>query len=342
MRTLKFLIRRILQAVFVLIGLSILIFIIARLVPGNPARMAAGQRASAEVIQKLRVQMHLDESIPVQYYYWVKDALRGDFGTSLITHRAVMSDIKQTFFASLELALYALIIMAVGGIGLGTIAAKHKDRWQDNIIRIFAYMGVVIPSFIMGIILLLFFGLELKWFPAVGRLSEGIVAPARITGLITVDALLALKFNTFFDAIKHIALPALALALGPLAQEARLTRSTMASNLEKDYIAAEKAVGIPERIVMGRFLLKPSLIPTISILGLDFAGTLCNAFLLELIFNWPGISRYGMNAMLGKDLNAISAVILTLGVLFIVVNIIVDLIVTQIDPRIRLSMTRGE
>jgi peptide/nickel transport system permease protein len=341
-KLLIFLLRRTLQSIFVIFGLSILIFVIARLVPGNPARMAAGQRASAEVIEKLREQMHLNDSIPIQYAYWIGDALQGNFGTSLITHRAVFTDIKDTFPASLELALYALIVMSIGGIGLGTLAAKHKDRWVDNVIRIFAYLGVVTPSFVMGILLLLIFGLVLNWFPSVGRLSEGVVTPTRITGLITIDALIAGNFSVFLDALKHLALPAVALAMGPLAQEARLTRTTMAGNLEKDYIAAASAVGIPDRIVMGRFLLKPSLIPTISILGLDFAGTLSNAFLLELIFNWPGISRYGMNAMLGKDLNAISAVILTLGVLFIVVNIVVDMIVTQIDPRIRLSMARGE
>jgi peptide/nickel transport system permease protein len=166
--------------------------------------------------------------------------------------------------------------------------------------------------------------------------------PPAITGFMTVDALLAGNFAVCWDAIKHLILPATALAMGGLAQEARITRATMSDNLTKDYIAAERALGIPERIIMGKFLLKPSLIPTISILGLDFAGTLSSAFLVELIFNWPGVSRYGINAMLRKDLNAIAAVILVLGVVFIVVNIIVDIVVAQLDPRIRLSAERSE
>jgi peptide/nickel transport system permease protein len=159
---------------------------------------------------------------------------------------------------------------------------------------------------------------------------------------MTVDSLLAGQFGTFVDAVKHLILPALALALGPIAQESRITRSTMADNMGKDYIASAHALGIPERTVFGRFLLKPSLIPTVSILGLDIAATFSNAFLVELIFNWPGLARYGMQSMLHKDLNAISAVILVLGAVFVAVNIIVDIIVAQLDPRIRLSAARSE
>jgi peptide/nickel transport system permease protein len=180
------------------------------------------------------------------------------------------------------------------------------------------------------------------WLPTLGRLSEGIARPPTVTGLMTIDALLAGQTKTFWDALKHLLMPAMALSMGSLSQEARITRSTMSDNLTKDYIAAERALGIPERIVMGRFLLKPSLIPTVSIFGLDFAANLSNAFLVELIFNWPGLSRYGVNAMLSKDLNAISAVILILGITFITVNIIVDLVVGMLDPRIRLRAARSE
>jgi peptide/nickel transport system permease protein len=159
---------------------------------------------------------------------------------------------------------------------------------------------------------------------------------------MTIDALLAGQLATFWDAVKHLILPSLALAMGAMSQEARITRSSMADNLDKDYIATSRALGIPERLVMGRFLLKPSLIPTVSIFGLDFAASFSNAFLVELIFNWPGISRYGVNAMLRKDLNGISGVILILGVVFITVNIVVDVVVGMLDPRIRLSAARSE
>ena len=294
------------------------------------------------MVDNLREQMHLNDPLAVQYFYWLSNALQGDFGISLVTRRAVADDIREFFPASLELALFALIITASLGIGLGTLSARHKDKLVDNVVRVFSYLGVVTPSFVFAILFLLLFGYLLDWFPIIGRLSADIERPPTVTGLMTIDTLLAGDPAAFVDAFKHLILPALALAMGSMAQEARITRSTMSDNLTKDYIAAGRALGVPERIVTGRFLLKPSLIPTISILGLDFAATLSNAFLVEMIFVWPGLSRYGMNAMLRKDLNAISAVILVLGVVFIVVNIMVDLIVGKLDPRIGLRSARSD
>ena len=342
MRMIIFLARRIFQSIFVLLGLSILIFLIARVLPGDPARTALGARAPQWVVDRLREDMHLTEPITVQYYYWLRDALRGDLGISLVTRRDVTQDVVEFFPASLELVLLAGIISGVLGIGLGVLSAWHKDTWVDNIVRVLSYAGVVTPAFVFAIVFLLLFGLALDWLPVIGRLSEGVPAPPRVTGLMTIDALLAGQLATFWDAVKHLILPSLALAMGAMSQEARITRSSMADNLDKDYIATSRALGIPERLVMGRFLLKPSLIPTVSIFGLDFAASFSNAFLVELIFNWPGISRYGVNAMLRKDLNGISGVILILGVVFITVNIVVDVVVGMLDPRIRLSAARSE
>ena len=341
MKFFSFVARRAVHSIFVLLGLSIVIFLIARVMPGDPARVAVGARAPDWVVDNLREQMHLNDPLPVQYGYWLRDAVQGDFGISLVTRRSVADDIVEFFPASLELALFALLITAVVGIGLGTVSARHKDKAIDNVVRIISYMGVVTPSFVFAILFLLLFGYVLDWFPTIGRLSEGVVRPPRLTGFMTVDALLAGNISAFLDAVHHLVLPALAVAMGSMAQEARITRASMSENLSKDYIAAGRALGLPERLVTGRFLLKPSLIPTISIMGLDFAASLSNAFLVELIFVWPGLSRYGMNAILRKDLNAISAVILVLGVVFIVVNIVVDLIVARLDPRIGLRAARG-
>jgi peptide/nickel transport system permease protein len=342
MKFLAFITRRAVHSIFVLFGLSMVIFLIARVMPGDPARVAVGARAPDWVVDNLREQMHLNDSLPVQYAYWLRDALQGDFGISLVTRRSVAADITEFFPASLELALVSLFITAVFGIGLGTLSARHKDKLIDNVVRIISYMGVVTPSFVFAILFLLLFGYVLGWFPTIGRLSESVVRPERVTGFMTVDALLAGNFAAFVDALHHLVLPALAIAMGAMAQEARITRASMSENLTKDYIANARALGLPERIVMGRFLLKPSLIPTISILGLDFAASLSNAFLVELIFVWPGLSRYGMNAILRKDLNAISAVILVLGVVFIVVNVLVDIIVAKLDPRIGLRSARSD
>ncbi len=342
MQTFIFIVKRATHSIFVLLGLSIVIFIISRVIPGDPARIAAGARAPASVIDNLREQMHLNDSLPIQYVYWLTDALHGDFGLSLVTRRNVSNDILEFFPATFELALYAGLFMAVGGISLGAVSARHKDSWVDNFVRVISYFGAVTPSFVWAIIFLLVFGFALGWLPTIGRLSEGMSSPPRVFGLYTIDALLAGQWDVFWDALKHIILPASALAMGSMAQQARITRSAMSDNLTKDYIAAGRALGIPERVIMNKFLLKPSLIPSVSILGLDFAATMSNAFLVELIFNWPGISRYGINAMLRKDLNAISAVILTLGVVFIIANVVVDLTVAQLDPRIRLSAAKGE
>jgi peptide/nickel transport system permease protein len=303
--------------------------------------MAVGARAPQWVVDRLREQMHLNQPLPVQYFYWLKDALHGDFGLSLVTQRSVTSDVLEFFPASLELVLFSGLMAAIGGIGLGVVSARYKDTWIDNVVRIFSYAGIVTPSFILAILFVLLFGWVLHWFPILGRLSEQTPTPPLHTGLMTIDALLAGRFDTFVDALRHLILPALALAMGSIAQEARITRSSMADNMSKDYIASARALGVPERNVMGRLLLKPSLIPTISILGLDIASTFSNAFLVELIFNWPGLGRYGMTSMLHKDLNSISAVILVLGAVFIVVNIIVDIVVTQLDPRIRLQAGRS-
>jgi peptide/nickel transport system permease protein len=240
------------------------------------------------------------------------------------------------------LALFAGLINGAGGILLGAISAQHKDKWIDNVVRVVSYLGVVTPSFVFAILFLLLFGMTLNWMPTMGRISTELSRPTVVTGLVTIDALLAGDIAVFLDAMWHLTLPALALAMGGMAQEARITRSTMSDNLTKDYIASERSLGIPERVIMRRFLLKPSLIPTVSILGLDFAATLSNAFLVELIFNWPGMSRYGINAMLRKDLNAIAAVIMILGVVFVIVNVLVDIVVAQLDPRIRLAPGRGE
>ena len=206
----------------------------------------------------------------------------------------VMDDVQERLDPHLQLP----------GIGLGVVSARHKDTWIDNVVRVFSYTGIVTPSFVFAILFVLLFGFTLDWFPVIGRLSENLTAPPLRTGMVTIDALIARQPKVFVNAIWHMILPAMSLAMGSIAQAARITRSSMADNMSKDYIAAARALGIPERTVSGRFLLKPSLIPTISILGLDIAATISVAFLVELIFNWPGLGRYGMTDMLHKDLNA--------------------------------------
>jgi len=338
----SFIIKRLLLSILVIFGLSIVIFVIARVVPGDPARMSMGPRAPEEVVQKLRQEMYLDKSLPEQYIYWVKGVFTGNFGKSLVSKRPVLQDIKEYLPATMELALLSGIIMVVFAITFGTIAARFKDSWVDSLIRIMAYVGVSIPSFVVAIIFMLIFGYLWPILPVLGRVTQGMGhSTVRITGLLTLDNLLQGNFVAAWDAFKHAILPAVALSLGRTFQESRINRSSMLDNMRKDYVLTVRGFGIPERIIFFKYLLKPSLIPTVSMMGLDFANSFANAFLVEQIFCWPGISRYGINAMLNKDLNAISAVIITFGMIFVIVNIIVDIIVSFLEPRVRFSGDRG-
>ena len=333
----KYLIKRLLQGIFVIIGLSILIFVLSRIVPGDPARMALGPRATEESVEQLRKEMYLDESLPQQYKHWASGAIKGDFGKSINTKRPVSEDVKEFLPATIELILCSGFILAVVSIILGLLAAKHKDTWVDGTIRFVAYIGIAIPSFVLAIILLLVFGLILQAIPVLGRLSPHIIPPPMVTGLLLIDSIIAGDLAVFIDALQHLLLPSIALALGGLMQEARLLRSSLSENMDKEYILVAKGYGTPSNLIMKKYLFRPSFIPVVSVMGLDLASLMGNALLVEKIYNWPGISRYGLNAMLSKDLNSISAFILIIGLIFLVVNIIVDLIIAALDPRIRLG-----
>jgi peptide/nickel transport system permease protein len=303
--------------------------------------LALGPRAPEEVVQRLRQEMYLDKPLAEQYFYWIRGVLSGDFGISLYTKRPVLVDIQESFPATMELVIFAGILMVFFAVLLGILAARYKDTWVDNLIRTLSYFGVAIPSFVAAITFMLLFGSYWPILPALGRLSPGISPPMRITGLFTLDSLIEGNFVAFWDAFKHLILPSVALSLGPLFQEARIVRSSMVENMHKEFLEAERGYGIPERVIMFKYLLKPSLIPMVSVMGLDLAALFSAAFLVETIFNWPGISRYGTLVMLNKDLNGISAVTIVLGAIFVVVNIIVDIIVALLDPRIRLGTDRG-
>lgn len=334
---LSFIIKRILQGVFVIVGISIVIFIISRIVPGDPARMALGPRAPQFAVDELKKEMYLDKPLPVQYYYWFKGVLKGDFGKSLNTKRPVIKDIEEFLPATLELVLFSGLILVVFAVLFGLLAARYRDTWLDGTIRVLSYTGIAIPAFVMAVLLLLVFGYVWPIIPVLGRLSSEIAPPNRVTGFVVIDSLIAGNIKAMFDAIKHLILPAAALAIGPLFQDARILRSSLTDNMGKEYISVSTGYGIPKSKIMKKYLLKPSFIPVITVMGLDFAALMGNAFLVEKIFNWPGLSRYGINAMLNKDLNAISAVIIIIGIIFLIVNIIVDLIIAFLDPRIRLG-----
>ncbi len=337
MKTGLFLVKRLTYAGFTLIGLSVLIFVIARVLPGDPARMALGPRAPEWTIEQLREQLHLDQPLYVQYYRWFAGAVQGDFGASLYTRRPVLTDIKEFLPATAELVLLAGIIQIVFGLSLGIVAGRYRNSWVDNSVRVFSYLGVATPAFVFAVVFLLTFGYLLDVLPTRGRISPGVSRPPVISGMMLFDALATGNFAAAGDTLRHMLLPALSLALGGMAQLARITRVAISENLGKEYIFAARQYSIPEWRITLKYLLKPSLIPPVSVLGMQIGVLFGNAFLVELVFHWPGFSRYGINAMLRNDLNAIAAVVMVMGAIYIALNLCVDLIVGMLDPRIRLG-----
>jgi peptide/nickel transport system permease protein len=332
--------RRLVLSVFVLLGLSIFIFTLSRVIPGDPARLSLGPMAPQWAVDQLRERLHLNEPLPVQYVIWLTNAVHGDFGESIVTKRPVILDVITFFPASLELVLLSTIVSTVLAIVIGAISGRRANSWFDNAFRLFSYIGIAVPTFVWAIMALFLFGYVWKILPTMGQLSTNIAPPPTITGMMGLDALLTGNIAAFLDHFRYMLMPAFAMSIGRIAQEARILRSGFIENLKKDYITAEVSYGIPERSITFKYLMKPSLIPMISILGMDIAASMGGSFIIETIFNWPGFGRYGMWAMLNKDLNAIIAVVVIIGAFFAISNIVVDLIIASVDPRIRM-MERG-
>jgi ABC-type dipeptide/oligopeptide/nickel transport system permease component len=331
-----FLIRRFLHSILVLVGLSILIFVIARILPGDPARLALGPFAPQEQVQNLRHKMGMDQPLHLQYVSYVKGFFRGDLGLSFQTRRGVSLDIVEYLPATIELVTVSIVWVLVIGVPLGILAGRYKDSWLDNLSRIMAFIGVAVPPFVVGLIGQLVFSYGLGIFPTTGRLNLLTPVPPSRTGFIIIDSLIVGNFTALGDALRHIILPSFAIAMTGIGQIARLTRGSVSDVLSKDYIEAVRAFGIPDRYVTFKYMLKPSFIAPLTILGLTFASELSNAFLVEQVFVWPGMAKYGVNAILRKDFNAIMGVVLIVGLAFVVVNFVVDVLAGYVDPRIRI------
>lgn len=313
-----------------------LIFIIARIIPGDPARIALGPNATTEAVANLRTTLHLNDSIIVQYGYFIKELSQGNLGISLYTNRPVLTDIAQFLPATLELVFIAGLMMVTIGLPLGMISARHRGRFADNLIRLVSLLGVSAPSFVWAVILMLVFSYFLSVFPIAGQISDSYTIKS-VTGFLLLDTLIAGNFSAFTNAAWHIVLPSFALALSGIGQAARLTRANMVETYDKLYIEMAQSYGFSEGRIARKYAFKPSLIPSLTIIGLDFAAMLGNAFLVEAVFAWPGLSRYGVAVILRKDLNAIVGTVLVISATFLIVNIIVDLLIAFINPRIRYS-----
>ena len=334
MATLYYLSIRASRLLLVFIGLSIIIFAIARLVPGDPARISLGPLATAEQVEDLREKMGLNKPLVSQYGLYVKNLFQGDMGESTLTNRPVIADIKQALPATLELVILAIVLTAVIGFPLGLIAAYRPNGWFDQISRVVSLVGVVTPSFLLAIIFQLMASLNWIYLPITERLSSGLDFPNSYTGLLLIDSLLSGRFDVFVDSFQHLLLPAFALAATGIAQIMRITRSSMIEFSHRDHVETLRACGVSQKSVHFKYLLRLSASAPLTILGLEFASLIGNAFVVEMVFSWPGVASYGVRSILHKDFNAVVGVVLVSGVFFIVANLVIDFIIGLVDPRV--------
>jgi peptide/nickel transport system permease protein len=329
-----FALRRLLPLPIVLLGVTVLIFVISRVVPSDPVAVALGEQATPEQRRAMREALGLDAPLPVQFLRYLGDLFQGDLGTSLVTKRAVAFDIGQVVPASLELTTAAILFAVVVGVPLGVAGAVFANRWPDYLSRVVALVGVSLERAWVAVLLQLVIATALG-FPIIGRISGP--APPKVTGLYLVDSLVAGDLGAFGSALAHIALPAFALSLGALAQIARVARSRMLEERSKEYIRANRAQGLRGRVITFKYMLRNALPVTMTVTGLSYGALLGNAFLVETVFGWPGLGQYGVQAILNNDLPAIAGVTLVLGVVFVVVNTLVDVLYAYVDPRVRFS-----
>ena len=331
--------RRLVQSVLVLLIVSAATFTLAQAVPGDPVETLLGERAAGnpEIRAAAERRYGLDQPPPLQYLTYMRNLSRGDLGESISTRRPVMADLQQFIPGTLELAFSALVFAIVFGVPLGIVAALKKDRWPDNLARLVALIGTSVPVFWLGLLLLYIFFYKLQWLPGPGRLDTGMKVPDRITGLITVDAALHGQWDVVGSSVRHLILPTIVLGSFALGVVARMLRSSLVAALGDDYVRTARAKGVAERGVVVAHALRNAMIPTITILGLTFAGLLAGAVLTETIFSWPGIGRYSVQAALKLDYPALLGVTLFVATAYVLVNLAVDVAYGILDPRIRVS-----
>lgn len=335
----RFVLVRLGVGVLLCLGITILAFGLTHAVPGDPVAANLGQRALNDpaAVAAFKAKNGLDDSLPSQYWTYLTNLLHGDMGTSQQTHRPVWDDLADKIPASLELALAAIVLALVIGVGLGIVAAVTRGRWPDRIIRVVSLAGVSVPVFWLAQVAFYVFSFKLGWIQAGGRLSPGAIPPDDITGLYTVDSLLTGEWGTFGEAFSRMVLPACVLAAFNIGVLTRFTRAAVLEALGNDYVRAARAKGLPESTVIRRHALRPALTSILTVAGLTFGGMLAGTVLVENVLSWPGLGQYAYKSALNLDLPSIMGVCLFVAVVYVVINLLVDLLYGVIDPRIRLS-----
>ena len=337
---LDYILKRLAMSALVLLGLSVITFTLARIVPSDPAALYVGPRARPEQVEAMRIKLGLDRPLYVQYLYYLRDALHGDLGTSIATKRPVVQEITGRLPSSLELIAAGMSLATLVGVILGILSARLQGSPFDTLVRILSLTGVSLPSFWLALLLQVVFYRRLGWFPITGRLDTTLrfTHPIEhVTGFFLLDSLMMGNWVAFKNVAWHIALPAATLAAYPMGLIARMTRATMLEVLSQDYIRTARAYGVREWFITGVYSLKNALGPTLTVIGLSMAYALTGTFFVELIFNWPGLGIFTVHSLLKVDYPAIMGVTLFAAVGYVVINLIVDLLQAWIDPRISLE-----
>jgi len=330
-----YIVKRLLLLVPVILGITLITFFVSRVIPADPAQVAAGLEAAPEQVEALRKMMGLDKPLYTQFFLYLKGLSRGDLGRSLRTRQPVMNDIRRYFPATFELAFLAMLVYIFVGIPLGILSAATRGRSTDLVTRIVAITGTAMPVFWLGLLFQLFFYRNLSILPAMGRLDSGVAAPLRITGMFIFDSLFTGNWTALGNAVQHAVLPVMTLVLGRLAVGVRLTRASMLEVLDKDYVRTARAKGVVETLVVVRHAFKNALIPIITVFALQFGWLLGGTVLVEVIFSWPGMGQYGVLSILALDFSPIMGIAIISAIVFTLLNLCVDIIYCFIDPRIR-------
>ena len=330
----RLIVRRLIFLVFVLFGLSLITFGLSHVVPGDPARLMAGPRASRSAVDKIREKYGLNDPLPQQYIHYLHNLTQGDLGTSFTTRRPVIEDLKRYLPATIELGGVAFILSTIIGIPLGVLSSVRRDKLPDHIARFISISGLALPVFWLAIMAqFIFFG-RLGWLPDGARIPIGTDPPPTVTGLYTVDSIIAGNWELLRLSLVHLLMPAVVLAYGSLAVITRMVRGGMLEVLNQDYIRTARAKGIaPNGVVFGH-ALKNAMLPTVTSLGLQIGLLLSGAFLVEIVFSWPGIGRYAVDAIQRLDYNATMATTLVIALIFVLMNLVVDIVYLFLDPRI--------
>ncbi len=330
--------RRIAAAIPSLIGVVIVTFLLTRVLPGDTASYFAGPAATPAAIAEIRHKLGLDQSLPVQFWSYIVDLAHGHLGTSLTTGQPVVSEIASRLPASAELTLAGLILALAIALPLGIVAALRQGSWIDHLCRIIATAGVSLPVFFTGLLFVYAFYFLLGWAPApLGRLDVFSSAPPSVTGFYLIDSLLARDFETFRAALAQIALPAITLAVFSLAPIARITRASMLAVLGSEFIRTARAAGLEPSTVVMRYALRNALLPIVTTLGMVFSFLLGANVLVEKVFAWPGIGSYAVEALIASDYAPVQGFVLAMAILYVLLNLCIDLLYGVIDPRVRIE-----